>query len=86
MSCFRLRIVPSYLIFSVVTLSMSFKSCLFDSANSSLVELDATEIACVYRPYSTPNVCVKPTPLAANCSVKGCREQPLLFLFVGCGM
>ena len=49
MSCFRLRIVPSYLIFSVVTLSMSFKSCLFDSANSSLVELDATEIACVYR-------------------------------------
>ena len=38
-----------------------------------------------YRPYSTPNVCVKPTPLAANHSVKGCREQPLLFLFAGCG-
>ena len=40
----------------------------------------------VYRPYSDQKVCVKPTPLAANCSVKGCREQPLLFLFVGCGM
>ena len=32
------------------------------------------------RPYCVLRVWVKPTPLAANCSVKGCREQPLLFL------
>ena len=39
----------AYLIVSDVIISMSFQSFLFDSANSFLFELDATEIAVSYR-------------------------------------
>jgi hypothetical protein len=49
MRCLRFWFVFSYLKCSDVILSMSFKSFLFDSANSFLFELDAIAIVVSYR-------------------------------------